>query len=60
MGTAYLVTEFAQYGSADSQMVPIGVPPDLAVRWIRHACRSTARTHQAGLLHRDINPRTCS
>jgi serine/threonine-protein kinase len=56
MGVAYLVTELADYGSADSRMHPIGVPPDRAVRWIRHACRGVARTHQAGLLHRDIKP----
>jgi serine/threonine protein kinase len=34
----------------------IGVPPENAVRWVRHACRGAARTHASRLLHRDIKP----
>lgn len=55
-GLPYLVTALAANGSAEAPMNPIGVPPDAAVRWVRHACRGAARTHAAGLLHRDIKP----
>jgi serine/threonine protein kinase len=55
-GIPFIVTELAQYGSADGPMRPIGVPPALAVRWVEHACRGAARTHQAGIVHRDIKP----
>jgi serine/threonine-protein kinase len=55
-GTPYLVTELAAHGSADAAMAPVGVHPELAVRWIRHACRGAARTHADRLLHRDIKP----
>lgn len=56
VGVPFLVTELALYGTTDAHMSPTGVPPDLAVRWVRHACRGAARTHQAGLVHRDIKP----
>lgn len=55
-GVPYVVTELADRGSADEQMDPIGVPPEAAVRWVRHACLGAARTHDGGLLHRDIKP----
>jgi serine/threonine protein kinase len=55
-GVPFLVTAFAANGSADGPMDPIGVPPERAVRWVRHACRGAARTHASRLLHRDIKP----
>jgi serine/threonine protein kinase len=55
-GVPFLVTKLADSGSADGPMQPIGVPPERAVRWVRHACRGAARTHASRLLHRDIKP----
>jgi serine/threonine-protein kinase len=55
-GVPFLVTELAANGSADRPMAAIGVPPDDAVRWLRHACRGAHRTHASRLLHRDIKP----
>jgi serine/threonine protein kinase len=55
-GVPYLVTNLARHGAADAKMVPLGVEPRTAVRWIRSACRGAARTHDANLLHRDIKP----
>jgi eukaryotic-like serine/threonine-protein kinase len=55
-GQPYIVTELAQHGSTADRMRPIGVPPELAVRWIRAACRGAARAHDAALVHRDIKP----
>lgn len=55
-GVPYLVTELAVHGSADARMAPVGVHPDLAVRWIRHVSRGVSRTHADRLLHRDIKP----
>ena len=54
-GVPYIVTELATEGSADTKMTP-AVPPRLAVKWTRAACRGAARTHDAQLLHRDIKP----
>src|ERR1700742_142886 len=55
-GIPYLVTEVAQFGSADSRLEPLGVAPALAVKWIRGACYGATRTHDANLIHRDIKP----
>jgi eukaryotic-like serine/threonine-protein kinase len=53
-GQPYLATDLARFGAASARMLPLGVSPDLAVRWIRDACRGAVRTHHAGLVHRDI------
>jgi serine/threonine protein kinase len=53
-GIPYLVTELARHGTAGQRMAPLGVPPPLAVHWVRAACRGAARSHDAGLLHCDI------
>src|SRR5258708_2648165 len=53
-GIPYIVTELARHGSTADRLAPCGVSPDLAVRWVRAACRGATRTHDAGLLHRDI------
>jgi serine/threonine protein kinase len=55
-GRPYLVTELATNGTVDKYMAPRGIPPKEAVRWVRHAARGAARTHDAGLLHLDIKP----
>lgn len=55
-GVPFLVTVLAEHGSADGPMKPVGVPPDRAVRWVRHACRGAHRAHDAQLVHRDIKP----
>lgn len=55
-GVPFLVTDIAEHGAADVAMNPIGVDPENAVRWTRHACRGAARTHAARLIHRDIKP----
>lgn len=55
-GTLYLVTDLACFGTAADRMSTQGVHPDVAVGWIRHACRGTTRTHHARLVHRDIKP----
>lgn len=55
-GTLYLATDLARFGTAADRMSIQGVRPDVAVEWIRHACRGTSRTHRAGMVHRDIKP----
>lgn len=55
-GVPYLVTALAANGSTDEIIGTTGVPPDQAVRFLRHACRGASRTHSARLLHRDIKP----
>ena len=55
-GVPYLVTNLAPFGSASGRMTPQGVPPEVAIGWIRHACRGATRTHHNGLVHRDIKP----
>lgn len=55
-GVAFLVTALAEHGSADRHVASPGVPPATAIRWVRAAARGAARTHQVGLLHRDIKP----
>jgi serine/threonine-protein kinase len=53
-GVPYLVTKLATNGAASARILPCGVPPSEAVRWVRSACRGASRTHDARLLHRDI------
>lgn len=55
-GLRYIVSDLAAKGSTDTHMVPIGVEPALAVRWVRAAAAGATRAHAAGLLHRDIKP----
>ena len=55
-GVPYIVTNLARHGTLKDKTPPTGLSIDEAVRYVRHACRGVARTHDAGLLHRDIKP----
>ena len=53
----YIATELAPMGSTEDQVVEgIGVPPELAVRWVRHALVGLAYCHQMNIIHRDVTP----
>ena len=53
----FIATEIAPMGSTEDQIVDgIGVAPELAVRWVRHALVGLAYCHQKNIIHRDITP----
>lgn len=52
----FLATEIAALRAADDQIAGIGVPPRLAVRWVRHLLVGLEFCHAQRLIHRDIKP----
>lgn len=52
----YLATRVAALRSAEDQMGPQGVRPDLAVRWTRDMLVGLHACHGRGLIHRDVKP----
>ena len=55
---AYLVTEIAKAGSVESQIVSsgVGLPAQLACRWLRHALVGLEYCHRQNVIHRDVTP----
>ncbi|MEK6225269.1 MAG: serine/threonine-protein kinase [Chloroflexota bacterium] len=56
--TPYLDTRIAALGSAEDQLRahPFGVPPPIAVRWVRHLLIGLKSCHDRRLIHCDIKP----
>lgn len=53
----FLATDIAVMGSAEDQIGGgVGVPPDLAVRWVRQALVGLDYCHRRRVLHRDLTP----
>lgn len=53
----FLATDIAVMGSTEDQIVAgVGVPPDLAVRWVRQALVGLDYCHRRRVLHRDLTP----
>lgn len=53
----FLATDIALMGSTEDQVVTgVGVPPDLAVRWVRQALVGLDYCHRRRVLHRDLTP----
>lgn len=53
-GVPYIVTDVAQHGSVDLLVNRGPLAPRVAVQTIRDAARGVARTHDDGVVHRDI------
>jgi serine/threonine-protein kinase len=53
----FLATDIAVMGSTEDQIVTgLGVPPHLAVRWVRQALVGLDYCHRRRILHRDLTP----
>lgn len=53
----FIATEIAAMGSTEDQITGgVGVAPQLAVRWVRHALVGLDYCHRRGVLHRDLTP----
>jgi serine/threonine-protein kinase len=53
----FLATDIAAMGSTEDQIVSgVGVPPELAVRWVRQALVGLDYCHRRRVLHRDLTP----
>lgn len=53
----FLATDIAPLGSAEDQITAdAGVPPTLAVRWVRQALVGLDYCHRLNVLHRDVTP----
>lgn len=53
----FLATDIAAMGSTEDQIVAgVGVPPHLAVRWVRQALVGLDYCHRRRVLHRDLTP----
>ena len=54
----FLATEIAPFRSTEDQLetAPFGVPPDVAVAWVRNALLGLASAHSQRWIHRDVKP----
>ena len=53
----FLATDIAPMGSTEDHLVEgVGVPPELAVRWVRQALIGLGLCHRKNILHRDLTP----
>lgn len=53
----FLATDIAAMGSTEDHLVEgVGVPPELAVRWVRQALIGLGLCHRKNILHRDLTP----
>lgn len=53
----FLATDIAAMGSTEDHLVEgVGVPPELAVRWVRQALIGLGLCHRRNILHRDLTP----
>ena len=53
----FLATDIAAIGSTEDHLVEgVGVPPELAVRWVRQALIGLGLCHRKNILHRDLTP----
>jgi serine/threonine protein kinase len=58
LGQPLLITEIAEGGTVGDRLDrPDGLPPLLAIDWVRQACLGIARAHREGLIHNDIKPK---
>lgn len=53
----FLATDIAAMGSTEDHLVEgVGVPPEIAVRWVRQALIGLGLCHRRNILHRDLTP----